>query len=63
MIILRVKTDEAIRERHGPKPNPYADYPQTFLCQQIEAHNAWRELVAALLAQFAHALRRLPFAE
>lgn len=61
MSILRIKTDAAIRERYGPKPNPWADYPQTFACQQTEAANAMRELVVALLTEFAHAVRRLPF--
>lgn len=60
MEILRIKTDAAIRERYGPKPNPYADHPQTFACQQIEAGNAMRELAVALLTEFARALRRLP---
>lgn len=58
MSILRIKTDEAIRERYGPEPSPYADWPQTLRCQQIEAANAMRELVTQLLTVFAHALRR-----
>lgn len=58
---MRLMSDEAIRERYGPKSNPYADYPQTFRCQEIEAGNAMRELVAQLLVNFARALRRLRF--
>jgi hypothetical protein len=61
MSILQIKTDAAIRERYGPKPNPYADHPQTFACQQLEAGNAIRELVVALLTDVARVLRRLPF--
>ena len=61
MSILRIKTDAAIRERYGPKPNPYADHPQTLACQEIEAVNAIRELKAVVLVDFARALRRLPF--
>jgi hypothetical protein len=59
--ILRIKTDAAIRERYGPKPNPYAEHPQTFACQQIEAGNAMRELMVLVLLDVARALRRLPF--
>ena len=50
-------------ERYAPEPNPYADFPQTFACQQIEAVNAWRALVVALLTEVARALRRLPFCD
>lgn len=59
--ILRIKTDAEIREQYRPKPNPYADFPQTYACQATEAGNAMRELVVALLTAFAHAARRLPF--
>jgi hypothetical protein len=60
---LRIKTDAAIRERYAPEPNPYADYPQTFGCQRIEAVNAMRELMALILVDFARLLRRLPFCD
>jgi hypothetical protein len=58
---MRLMSDAAIAERYGPKPNPYAEHPQTFACQQIEAGNATRELVCLLALKYVRLLRRLPF--
>jgi hypothetical protein len=58
---MRLMSDEAIRARYGPVPNPWADAPQTYGCQQIEAANAMRELACLLALKYIRLLRRLPF--
>lgn len=61
MGILRIKTDDAIRERYGPYhyPNPFP--PATFFHEAEEAGKALRALWADVLVACARALRRLPF--
>jgi hypothetical protein len=59
--MVRLMSEEAIRERYGPRPNPYADAPQTLACQWAEMANAMREVWTQLLVEYVRLLRRLPW--
>ena len=49
MKLMRLLSEDEIRAHYAPKPNPYADAPQTFACQQIEVANAMRNVLVLLL--------------